>query len=60
MFYLVEVKHNLHRQSNVRPFQLYTSHKFKYLEMKGNRVTTFYLDVTTHSTKFPQLLFISM
>lgn len=43
MPYLVEGKHNLHRQSNVKPFQLYTSHKFKYLETKGNIVTTFYL-----------------
>lgn len=43
MSYLVKVKHNLYRQSNVKPFQLYTSHKFKYLEMKGNIVTTFYL-----------------
>lgn len=43
MSYFVEVKHSLYRQSNVESSQLYTSHKFKYLEMKGNIVTTFYL-----------------
>jgi hypothetical protein len=55
MTYLVEVVHNLHRQSNVRPFQLYTSQKFKYLEMKGNTFITSCQEVIIHFNKFIQL-----